>query len=331
MGCRRGRLPLGLPVWSGLLHNPALSANVAGGRRSPSLPGYTAALAQGSSPFCRASCCWQRRHGGMAARSPAGAVAGCRRWGVGSAPLAANCCLAGDSEGVIIAGGDCVNLQPAPGGCGGERGGRTPTGAPARGVRRPGDTALSPNPPPRLAVSRIPPWDLGDPLWGQSGTCICRVLMGGGGGGSGAGQAGHGTPHRAQPCGGSPAPAKRRRPPGSAGAGGGQRRAPSTHRPAPGRRGGRGPVRRLGAGGRGRWWDGDAGGGEGMPAARGARLAGAGNFLPRGGGQGMPPFARVPGWRPAARRRPRRVNAVCVLGSSGAGRCVTRGVGVDSF
>lgn len=32
----------------------------------------------------------------------AGADAGCWRWGVGSAPWAANCCLAGDAEGVIM-------------------------------------------------------------------------------------------------------------------------------------------------------------------------------------------------------------------------------------
>lgn len=49
----------------------------------------------------------------------------------------------------------------------------------------------------------------------------------------------------------------------------------------------------------------------------------------RGSGPGDAPCL-VPGWRPTARYRPQRVNAVCVLGS-GAGRCVTRGVGVDSF
>lgn len=81
---------------------------------------FAVQLVWGSSPFCLASCYgWQQR----GAWSPSGAMPGCCSavapdrsgvgglggcwcwwWGVGRALQAANCCLAGDTEGVIMGG-----------------------------------------------------------------------------------------------------------------------------------------------------------------------------------------------------------------------------------
>lgn len=75
-------------------------------------------LVWGSSPFCLASCYRWHQHGswslsrampgccsaGAPDRPGVGGLGGCWWWGVGRTLRAANCCLAGDTEGVIMGG-----------------------------------------------------------------------------------------------------------------------------------------------------------------------------------------------------------------------------------
>lgn len=142
-----------------------------------------------------------------------------------------------------------------------------------------------------------PPWDLWDPLRGQSGTCICRV-----------GGRLRGWPGRPRHAMLSPAlrwqPRSRRAqaPSQLSQAGRGQWRAPSTQRPALGRREGEGPsdASARGAG---------TGGGEAIPVAgRGCPRHEAPVLLElgissRGRGLGDAPCP-VPRWHPTARHQP---------------------------
>lgn len=168
---------------------------------------------------------------------------------------------------------------------GGKRGGRGPCMPVPREWKGPG-SAVWPRPSPSpLPRSPCPTATMG-PLGPASGAERDVHLQGWG---AAPGLARQATARHAEPSPAVAAPL-----PPSAGAlpaqPGWPRPVASTQHSAPclGAAGGRGPIRRLGAGGRDRRRGGNTSGGEGMPAARGTRPAGAGNFLPREGAGGCP-------------------------------------------